>query len=95
MALRPQPFCYQSGSLFRVYTVPTCEDVYGSILKLRPGVNGNMRFGDIDHSADSVGGEVIKGLAHYGGATLDSGFIETILEEIYVIEHPLIADFEF
>jgi hypothetical protein len=95
VALGPQPFFDQPGSPFRVYIIPTGENIYGSILVFRPGMNGNMRFSDIDHSAHSVRGEVIKGLAHYGSATLNGSFVKTILEKIYVIEHLLIADFQF
>jgi hypothetical protein len=54
-----------------------------------------MRFSDIDYSTHSARGEMIKGLAHYGGATLDGSFIETVFEEIWVIEHLLITAFQF
>jgi hypothetical protein len=82
VALGLQSLYYQLSRLFRVYIVPTSENVYGSILVFRPGMNGNMRFSDIDHSAHSVRGEVIKGLAHYGSATLNGSFVKTLFEKI-------------
>jgi hypothetical protein len=42
-------------------------------------MNGNVRFSDIDHPAYSVRGEMIKGLAHYGGATFSGSFVKTLL----------------
>jgi hypothetical protein len=36
---------------------------------------------------------MIKGLAHYGSATVNGGFIKTIFEKPYVIQHLLIAYF--
>src|SRR3989304_5805212 len=52
---------------------PASEDVNGGVSVLRPGVDGQVGFGDHDHAAHPVRGEAVKGGPDDGCPSLASG----------------------
>lgn len=56
----------QFKALVRVDLPATGEEIHSSIAVFRPGVDGEMRFGDDNHTAHPVRAEVMKDLPHDG-----------------------------
>ena len=46
--------------LFQLQCVATGENINGSVFKFRPGVDGEMGFGDHDHAAYTDGSKLVE-----------------------------------
>jgi hypothetical protein len=73
------------GCLLRLNGSAAGKDVDGGITVFRPGMNGEMRLSDDDHTTHPLGTEMVEGVAEYHGAAINGGVNHDIAEKAQVV----------